>query len=90
MRFVAVQEPPHSWAVFDAASDEPAEYAGRLLIGLTSCEAEWFAAAANDHACSERTPAVSSSARKSIIEQTVEKASCQTDSEQVPSRQTVR
>lgn len=49
MRFVAVQEPPHSWAVFDTGNDAPAEYAGRVLIGLTSREARWFAAVANDH-----------------------------------------
>lgn len=51
MRFVAVQEPPHdSWAVFDTVRDEPAAYAGRVLIGLTSHEARRFTAAANDHA----------------------------------------
>ncbi|MEZ2329583.1 hypothetical protein AB6802_07660 [Mesorhizobium sp. RCC_202] len=50
MRFVAVQEPPHdSWAVFDAGNDAPAEYAGRVLIGLTLHEARRFAAVANDH-----------------------------------------
>lgn len=49
MRFVAVQEPPGcSWAVFDAGNGAPAEYAGRVLIGLTSGEARWFAAAGND------------------------------------------
>jgi hypothetical protein len=51
MRFVAVQEPPgSSWAVFDAGNGAPAEYAGRVLIGLTSREASWFVAAGNDHA----------------------------------------
>lgn len=51
MRFVAVQEPPgSSWAVFDAGNDAPAEYAGRVLIGLTSREACWFVAAGNDQA----------------------------------------
>ncbi|WP_434722017.1 hypothetical protein [Mesorhizobium sp. RIZ17] len=51
MRFVAVQEPPGStWAVFDAGIGAPAEYAGRVLIGLTSREARWFAAVGNDHA----------------------------------------
>ena len=57
MRFVAVQEPPHhhSWAVFDTTNDEPAEYAGRLLIGLTSHEALWFTAIANDEAGLQET-----------------------------------
>ncbi|WP_027165665.1 hypothetical protein [Mesorhizobium sp. WSM3224] len=50
MRFVAVQEPPgSSWTVFDAGNGVPAEYAGRVLIGLTSREARWFAAVGNDH-----------------------------------------
>ncbi len=50
MRFVAMQEPPHdSWAVFDTGNGVPAEYAGRLLIGLTSREAHCFAAVANDY-----------------------------------------
>ncbi|RWL47596.1 MAG: hypothetical protein EOR60_08355 [Mesorhizobium sp.] len=49
MRFVAVQEPPHhSWAVVDTINDAPVEFAGRVLIGLTSREARWFAAVAND------------------------------------------
>lgn len=51
MRFVAVQEPPgSSWAVFDAGNGVPAEYAGQVLIGLTSREARWFVAVGNDHA----------------------------------------
>jgi len=61
MRFVAVQEPPgSSWAVFDAGNGVPAEYAGRVLIGLTSREARWFAAVGNDHAAWPRSsrPAV--------------------------------
>jgi hypothetical protein len=50
MRFVAVQEPPgSSWVVFDTAEDAPAEYAGRVLVGLTSREARWFVAMGNDH-----------------------------------------
>lgn len=56
MRFVAVQEPPgSSWAVFDAGNGAPAEYAGRVLIGLTSREARWFVAAGNDHAAWPRS-----------------------------------
>ena len=50
MRFVAVQEPPHhSWAVVDTINDAPVEFAGRVLIGLTSREARWFVALGNDH-----------------------------------------
>jgi len=57
MRFVAVQEPTGSWAVFDTANEEPAEFAGRVLIGLTLHEAWWLTAAANDEAgCRETYP----------------------------------
>jgi hypothetical protein len=56
MRFVAVQEPPgSSWAVFDASNGVPAEYAGRVLIGLTPREARWFVAVGNDHSAWPRT-----------------------------------
>ncbi|MDX8480510.1 hypothetical protein RFN28_18880 [Mesorhizobium sp. VK24D] len=48
MRFVAVQDPTGSWTVFDTANEEPAELAGRVLIGLTPHEALWLTAAAND------------------------------------------
>ncbi|RJT29641.1 hypothetical protein D3227_31745 [Mesorhizobium waimense] len=48
MRFVAVQEPDCTWAVFDTTVDEPTDYAGRVLFGLTLSEAQWFAAVAND------------------------------------------
>ncbi|RRH95949.1 hypothetical protein EH240_23350 [Mesorhizobium tamadayense] len=61
MRFVAVQEPPHqSWAVFDTTNDQPAEHAGRVLIGLTSHEAQRFTAAANDEAGCRKTNALQS------------------------------
>lgn len=50
MRFVAVQDPTGSWAVFDTVNEEPAEFAGRVLIGLTSHEAQWLTAAANEGA----------------------------------------
>ena len=48
MRFVAVQEPTDSWAVFDKFSSRPAEYAGRVFIGLTLREARWLTALANN------------------------------------------
>lgn len=50
MRFVAVQDPTGGWAVFDTANEEPAELAGRVLIGLTSHEAQWLTALANNEA----------------------------------------
>ncbi|WP_131802832.1 hypothetical protein [Mesorhizobium sp. ORS 3428] len=54
MRFVAVQEPTGSWTVFDTASEEPAELAGRVLIGLTLHEAHRLTAVVNDEAgCGE-------------------------------------
>ena len=48
MRFVAVQEPDNSWAVFGVTADEPADYAGCVLSGLTSSEAMRFVAVANE------------------------------------------
>ncbi|RWL97892.1 MAG: hypothetical protein E5X74_30655 [Mesorhizobium sp.] len=50
MRFVALQDPTDRWTVFDTASEEPAEFGGRVLIGLTSHEALRLAAVANDEA----------------------------------------
>lgn len=50
MRFVALQDPTDRWTVFDTANEEPAEFGGRVLIGLTSHEALRLAAAANDEA----------------------------------------
>ena len=50
MRFVAVQDPTGSGAVFDTVNEEPAEFAGRVLIGLTSHEAQWLTVAANEGA----------------------------------------
>ncbi|AZO70498.1 MAG: hypothetical protein E5V92_26740 [Mesorhizobium sp.] len=50
MRFVALQDPTDRWTVFDTAIEEPAEFGGRVLIGLTSHEALRLAAAANDEA----------------------------------------
>ncbi|PTE11951.1 hypothetical protein C9427_02595 [Mesorhizobium helmanticense] len=47
MRFLPVQEPTSTWAVFDTTVDVPADYAGICLIGLTRARAEWFAARAN-------------------------------------------
>ncbi|MDX8491696.1 hypothetical protein RFN29_08900 [Mesorhizobium sp. VK22B] len=50
MRFVALQDPTDSWTVFDTANEEPAEFGGRVLIGLTSHDALRLAASANDEA----------------------------------------
>lgn len=50
MRYIALQEPADGWTVFDTGNEKPAEYAGRVLMGLTLREASWFAAAANTRA----------------------------------------
>ncbi|RUX47501.1 hypothetical protein EOA33_18250 [Mesorhizobium sp. M4A.F.Ca.ET.050.02.1.1] len=47
MRFVVVQEPTDTWAVFDTIADEPAGFASQCLIGLTREEAEWLASRCN-------------------------------------------
>jgi hypothetical protein len=36
------------WAVFDTSTDEPAEFAGQCLIGLTKPAAIWLAARGNE------------------------------------------
>lgn len=46
-RYVAVQEPTCTWAVFDVFEDVPAEFEGRVLVGLGKAEAKLFASAAN-------------------------------------------
>lgn len=48
MRFLPIQEPCDTWAVFDTAIDEPAEFAGECLIGLTKAAAILLAARANE------------------------------------------
>lgn len=52
-RYVAVQEPTCTWAVFDTFDDLPAQIGGVTLIGLEEAEALELAASANDH-CSDR------------------------------------
>lgn len=46
-RYVAVQEPTCTWAVFDTFENVPAEFEGRVLVGLGKAEAAMFASAAN-------------------------------------------
>ncbi len=46
-RYVAVQEPTCTWAVFDVFEDVPAEFEGRVLVGLGKAEAALFASAVN-------------------------------------------
>lgn len=46
-RYVAVQEPTCTWAVFDVFEDVPAEFEGRVLVGLGKAEAALFANAVN-------------------------------------------
>lgn len=41
-------DPADNWAVVDTTNDVPAEYAGRVLIGLTVQEVRWFTVAANE------------------------------------------
>lgn len=53
-RFVAVQEPTCTWAVFDAVDDVPAEFGNVVLIGLEQAEAVKLAALAN----AEQTPRI--------------------------------
>jgi hypothetical protein len=43
MRYMVVQEPTDSWAVFDTTVNEPADFASQCLVGLTRDSAEWFA-----------------------------------------------
>lgn len=50
MRFLTVQEPTGTWAVFDTTVDVPADFAGTCLIGLTRDRAEWLAVRANQDA----------------------------------------
>ena len=50
MRFLPVQEPTNTWAVFDTTVDVPASFAGNCLIGLPRERAEWLAARANQDA----------------------------------------
>jgi hypothetical protein len=50
MRFVVVQEPADTWAVFDSTVDVPADFAGQCLVGLTRVGAEWLAARCNQEA----------------------------------------
>ena len=46
-RFIALQEPTCTWAVFDTVYDVPAEFGGVILIGLERAEAMEFASLAN-------------------------------------------
>jgi len=46
-RFIAVQEPTCTWAVFDTLGDVPAEIGSVVMIGLCEREAMAIAASAN-------------------------------------------
>jgi len=46
-RFIAVQEPFCTWAVFDLVEEAPAEFGGMVLIGLGKAEAMRLASLAN-------------------------------------------
>jgi hypothetical protein len=53
-RFILVEEPTCTWAVFDAFSDLPAEHEGYFAVGLAEAEAIAFARAANAREASVR------------------------------------
>jgi hypothetical protein len=55
MRFLPVQEPTNTWAVFDTTVDAPADFAGICLIGLPRDRAEWLAARANQDELARRS-----------------------------------
>ena len=46
-RYIAVQEPFCTWAVFDTVDDMPAEFGNVVLIGLARPEAMKLASLAN-------------------------------------------
>lgn len=72
MRFLFIQEPCETWAVFDAATDEPAEFAGECLTGLTKSAAIWLATRANEDERRSRCQVQSSinaSATVGVLEQ---------------------
>ncbi|UVK37656.1 hypothetical protein LHFGNBLO_004728 [Mesorhizobium sp. AR10] len=54
MRFVVVQEPTETWAVFDTTVDQPADFTSQCLVGLTRDSATWFAARCNQEAHPEQ------------------------------------
>ncbi|MEW9805434.1 hypothetical protein ABUE31_05485 [Mesorhizobium sp. ZMM04-5] len=47
-RYVAVQEPTCTWAVFDTLDDVPAEIGGAVLVGLERSAALDLAASCNE------------------------------------------
>lgn len=56
-RYLIVQEPTCTWAVFDAWADQPATLQGRVAIGLDKPEAVELASNANSRlGCRVITP----------------------------------
>jgi hypothetical protein len=47
-RYITVQEPTCTWAVFDTLDDVPAEVGGKVLVGLEKAAASALAASANN------------------------------------------
>ena len=47
MRFAALQDRTYNWMLYDLLSEIPAEFAGRILIGLSREEAEHLTNRAN-------------------------------------------
>ena len=66
MRFVVVQEPTDTWAVFDTIADVSADFADQCLIGLTRDGAEWFAAKCNQQR-SQSVRRVQDSPRSAVL-----------------------
>lgn len=69
-RYVAVQEPTCTWAVFDTLNDVPAELGGDVLIGLERTEALGLALSAND----DRAPGVALAFRHGGLRMVVRRA----------------
>jgi hypothetical protein len=47
VRFIALQDPTDNWMVYDLVFEVPAEFAGKVLFGLSREEAEHLSNRAN-------------------------------------------
>ena len=56
MRFVTLQDPTDNWMVYDVLSEIPAEFAGKVLFGLSREEAEYLTNQANEGFTSKSRP----------------------------------
>lgn len=62
-RYIAVQEPCCTWAVFDTRHDVPAEFGGAVLVGLDGVAAAELATSANAGRLRMRETCLSGSVR---------------------------